>query len=179
MPRCYPARGMKAPMRRRFSHPVSQRQPVPVGRRIRGAAFRLVPGLPSLRRIDEPRPSNGHEVLLLIHRSDQSKVQMGYDPPCSIFGDRLLWVEPPRSGARAGRSGIGAKVPAERRSTIFGDQELYYRPRWLAICLRYAMRALRSVSASTVRGNAGICCWGQVLTDLGSRTNARIPASVR
>ena len=71
------------------------------------------------------------------------------------------------------------KVPAGCRSTIFGEQELYYRPRWLAICLRYAMRALRSVSASTVRGNAGICCWGQVLTDFGSRTNARIPASVR
>jgi hypothetical protein len=45
--------------------------------------------------------------------------------------------------------------------------------------LRYAMTASRSVSGSTLRKNAGICCCGQVRTDFGSRTNARSPASVR
>lgn len=55
----------------------------------------------------------------------------------------------------------------------------FHRLRWLAICLRYAMRASRSVSGSTAGENAGICCCRQVRTDFGSRTNARSPASVR
>src|SRR5215469_2004317 len=44
------------------------------------------------------------------------------------------------------RSADGAKASGDWRGTTSPvTRQLYYRPRWSAICLKYMMRALRSV----------------------------------
>src|SRR5262249_50405309 len=60
-------------------------------------------------------------------------------------------VEMARRRQRAAHHGWARGIDA-----LSARARFLHRARWLAICFRYAMRALRSVSGSMLGGNAGI-----------------------